>query len=155
YNPVHVEAGASGNFYGLDDGRKQIVRLGPTGKRGATYRLPDGPPKAKRKPIWRDFRVCEKTKAFYLLPHPDPTARIVCVGFDGRERWAYDKRVPVHFTADGMRVVAPFDVDEAGVLYVLDGETVKKISPEGKPAGTIKLSDAKSGVVYLRVHGDL
>ena len=32
HNPVHVEAGASGDFYDLDNHRGQVVRFSPTGK---------------------------------------------------------------------------------------------------------------------------
>src|SRR5262249_22173725 len=46
-------------------------------------------------------------------------------------------------------------------LYVLDGESVKKLDPGGKPAGAMKLrmGDAKPGpggpnYGYLRVHGN-
>ena len=155
YNPVHVEAGAGGDFYALDDGRKLVVRLSAAGKQLAAYPLPDGP-EDRRKRTWRDFRVCEKAKAIYLFPHPDPGPRIVCIGFDGKQRWAYDGRFGVTYTAEGRRVVAAFDVDEAGALYVLDGEHVKKLDPDGKPDGQVKLKvgDAKSGYSYLRVHGD-
>src|SRR5207248_3013983 len=78
-------------------------------------------------------------KTFYLFPHPDPGPRIVCVGFDGKERWACEGRAPVTYTQDGNRLVAPFDVDEAGTLYVLEGDSAKKIDPDGKPDGEVKL----------------
>src|SRR5262249_50040275 len=43
YTPAHVEAGAGGDFYALDDGRKVVVRLSPAGKQVAAYPLPGGP----------------------------------------------------------------------------------------------------------------
>src|SRR5262245_27390247 len=93
HNPVHVEAGAGGDFYGLDTHRRQVVRVSPAARQVKTYPLPDGLPKEKRKRFYWDFRVCEKTQAFYLLTQPDPVARIVCVGFDGKDRWAYGGRI--------------------------------------------------------------
>jgi outer membrane protein assembly factor BamB len=157
-SPVHVEAGAGGDFYGLDPARMQVVRLSPTARQLKTYPLPGGSPNEKGKRTYRDFRVCDKTQAFYLLTHPDPVARIVCVGFDGKDRWAYDG--PTHRLEDVHGMVAAYDVDEDGVLYVLDGEAVKTFGPDGKPAGEVKLrmGDARPrpdgpGYGYLRVHG--
>src|SRR5262249_17214097 len=110
YNPGHVEAGAGGDFYGLDTRRRQVVRLSPAARHVKTYPLPDGLPKEPRKRSYADFRVCEKTKAFYLVTHPDPVARIVCVGFDGKDRWAYDGRI--HYGPVGVhRYAGAFDVD--------------------------------------------
>jgi outer membrane protein assembly factor BamB len=158
-SPVHVEAGAGGDFYGLDAARMRVVRLSPDARPLATYPLPDGSANGKGKRTYRDFRVCEKTQAFYLLTHPDPVVRIVCVGFDGKDRWAYDG--PTHRLEDADGMVAAYDVDEDGTLYVLDGEAVKKFDPDGKPAGQVNLrmGDARPGpggpgYGYLRVHGD-
>jgi outer membrane protein assembly factor BamB len=155
HSPTHVEASASGDFYGLDDQRRRVVRLGPTGKRIRSYSLPDGPPKEKQRRTYRDFRVCEKTQAFYLLLHPDPLPRIACIGFDGKDRWIHAGGVPILYPADASRIVGAFDLDDDGVLHVLDGETVKKVDRDGKPAGEIRLAlgDAR-GFGYLRVHGD-
>src|SRR5262249_25505238 len=137
-NPTHVEAGAGGDFYGLDMSRWEIVRLGRAARRVKTYPLPDGRPNEKQKRTYRDFRVCEKTRAFYLFYHSGLGPRIACVGFDGKERWTYAGRMHILYTSDGNRVVGAFDVDEGGVLYVLDGESVKKLDPGGKPAGAMK-----------------
>jgi hypothetical protein len=48
---------------------------------------------------------------------------------------------------DANRYVGVFDVDEDGVLYVLDGETVKLVDRDSKPADAIKLQmgDASPG----------
>jgi outer membrane protein assembly factor BamB len=161
YQPVHVEAGAGGDFYGLDAHRRQVVRLSPAGRRVRTYPLPDGLPKEKHQRTYLDFRVCEKARAFYLLIHPEPPPHIVCVGFDGKERWTYDGRTHILYTADANRVVGAFDVDDEGALHVLDGEAVKKVAPDGKPLGEVKLrmGDGKPGTGggnygFLRVHGD-
>jgi hypothetical protein len=163
HNPVHVEAGASGDFYGLDTHRVQIVRVTAAGKQVKSYSLPDSLlKKYTRKPTYWDCRVCEKTEAFYLLTQPDPVARIVCVGFNGKVRWTYEGRI--HFGMVGVhRWVGAFDVDDKGVLHVLDEEVVKKLDPDGNPVGELKLrmGDAKPGprspgYGYLRVHaGDV
>jgi outer membrane protein assembly factor BamB len=160
HNPGHVEAGTSRDFYGLDSHRRRVMRVSPAGKLVRAYALPDGSPKEARKRSYTDFRVCEKTSAFYLVTHPDPHARIVCVGFDGKERWAYTGRI--HYGPVGVhRWVAAFDVDEDGLLHVLDEESVKKVGPDGKPAGEVKLrmGDARPGpgrpgYGYLRLCGD-
>ena len=76
--------------------------VSPAAKLVKTYALPD----EKKKRTYRDFRVCEKTESFYLLTHPDPTPRIVCVGFDGKERWAYDGPFPLLY--DATRVVGVY-----------------------------------------------
>jgi len=159
-NPAHVEAGEGGDFYGLDPHRMQIVRVSPRARHLKTYSLPDGLPQEKRKRNYSDFRVCENTKAFYLVPHPDPVARIVCVGFDGKDRWAYEGRI--HYGPVAVhRWIGAFDVDANGVLHVLDGQVVKKIGPDGKPAGEIKLEMGDAVPIqggpsygYLRVHDD-
>ena len=59
--PAAVEAGASGDFYGLDQHRDRILRINSAGKLVKAYALPhidqtqaDG------------FRVCEKLQAFYV-----------------------------------------------------------------------------------------
>src|SRR5262245_25401766 len=157
HNPVHVEAGASGDFFGLDNHRRQVVRVSPAARHVKTYPLPDGLPIEKQKRGYRDLRLCEKTEAFYLLTQDGPAPRIVCAGFDGKDRWIYEGRI--HQQAVGVhRYTGAFDVDDDGILYVLDGETVKRFDPEGKPAGEIKLQmgDARSGpgYGYLRVHGN-
>jgi hypothetical protein len=160
HNPVHIEAGASGDFYGLDTHRRQILRVSPAGKHVRTYPLPDGLPDEKQKRGYRDFRVCEKAEAFYLMSQDGPVPRLLCVGFDGKDRWVYEGRlhqllIAVH------RYTGAFDVDDDGALYVLDGEAAKKIGPDGKPAGEVKLQmgDARPGpdgpgYGYLRLHGD-
>src|SRR5262249_24947663 len=134
HNPVHVEAGAGGDFYGLDNHRHQIVRISPAGKQVKVYPLPDGLPKETQKRGYGDFRVCEKTESFYLLSQEGPLPRILCVGFDGKDRWIYDGRLHQALVAVH-RYVGAFDVDDDGVLHVLDGETVKKFDRDGKPAG--------------------
>jgi outer membrane protein assembly factor BamB len=158
--PGHVEAGAGGDFYGLDGQRMRVVRVSAAGKQVRAYAIPATPPNETRKRIYSDFRVCEKTEAIFLVTHPDPAgAHIVCVGFDGKERWVYAGRV--HYGPLGVhRWVGAFDVDDEGVLHVLDGETVKKIGPDGKPAGEVKLlgdgpkpGPGEPGYLYLRLCG--
>jgi outer membrane protein assembly factor BamB len=158
--PGHVEAGAGGDFYGLDAHRMRVVRVSPAGKQVRAYALPDGRPKEARKRSYSDFRVCEKTEAFYLVTHPDPLARIVCVGFDGKDRWSYTGRIP-YGPVGVHRWVGAFDVGEDGTLYVLDEEAVKKVGPDGKPAGEVKLrmgaaapGPGRPAYGYLRVHGN-
>src|SRR5262249_43951412 len=143
----------------LDNHRHQIVRVSPAGKQVKVYPLPDGLPKETQKRGYRDFRVCEKTESFYLLSQEGPLPRILCVGFDGKDRWIYDGRLHQALVAVH-RYVGAFDVDDDGVLHVLDGETVKKFDRDGKPAGEVKLQTGDAGRVgnpssgYLRLLGD-
>src|SRR5262249_31859715 len=81
-NPGRVGGGPAAASPPPADAPRGAAPPTPAGKQLASYPLPDGQPKEKRKRTYRDFRVCEKTKAFHLFPHPDPGARIVCVGFD-------------------------------------------------------------------------
>jgi outer membrane protein assembly factor BamB len=160
YNPRHVEAGPSGDFYGLDTMRFQIIRVSPAARVRRTHPIPDGLPTEPRKRTYWDFRVCEKTEAFYLMAHLADGTRILCVGFDGKDRWAYAG--PFHNRAEGVhRWIGAFDVDDDGTLYVHDGETVKMFAADGKPAGEVRLQmgDARPaaggpGYGYLRLCGD-
>src|SRR5262245_59782494 len=111
HNPGHVEAGAGGDFYALDTHRRRVVRHTPAARHVATYPLPDAPPNEKHRRTYRDLRVCEKNRAFYLLTHIGPHTRLLCVGFDGKDRWAYSGRV--HSLAVAVhRHTGAFDVDE-------------------------------------------
>jgi outer membrane protein assembly factor BamB len=110
--------------------------------------------------LW-DFRVCEKTKAFYLLARGAPTDRLFCVGFDGKERWAYKGGVSTVYDSVGLG--GAFDVDDEGTLYVLAGrsDVVHRASPDGKPLGKITLQMGKARPApnehwfsSLRAHGN-
>jgi outer membrane protein assembly factor BamB len=141
--PPHVEAGAGGDFYGLDQCRDQVVRLSAAAKVLKVFSIPRKP--KENHTLW-DFRVCEKVKAFYVYAQAAPAPRLFCVGFDGKERWSYKGGVSAH--ADAIGYVAAFDVDDAGVLYVLaGGSEVQKLSPAGKPLGklTLRMGKAKPG----------
>ena len=80
--PAHVEAGASGDFYGVDQHRDRIVRLSAAAKVVRIYPIPREP--AEGGGQIENFRVCEKQDAFYILTRNN-TLR--CVGFDGKTRW--------------------------------------------------------------------
>src|SRR5262249_28646752 len=109
--------------------------------------------------LW-DFRVCEKVEAFYVYAQAAPAPRIVCVGFDGKERWSYPGGVSAH--ADAIGYVAAFDVDDDGVLYVLHrGSEVQRFSAAGKPLdplplrmGSAKPGPGQPGFSALRVFGN-
>ncbi|MFO0841448.1 MAG: PQQ-binding-like beta-propeller repeat protein [Gemmataceae bacterium] len=150
--PAHVEAGAGGDFYALDQHRDRVVKVSASGKALQAYpvaRKPAGHPG-----LMQDFRVCEQRQAFYILRRSGP---LQCVGFDGVERWTYAAGV-----SWGSPGAGGFDVDDEGHLYVIDrhGEAVRKVSPGGKPAATIKLQAGRlrpghgeHGWTDLRVHG--
>jgi outer membrane protein assembly factor BamB len=152
--PAHVEAGAGGDFYGIDQHRDRIVRLSPAGKLVKAYPIPHEP--ASHGGLIQDFRVCEKTEAFYLLTRSGP---LRCVGFDGKPRWVFNAGIGWGEPSNA----GGFDVDDGGSLYVIErhGDTVKKVSAEGKLLGTLKLQmgdhrpkPTDHGFTDLRVRGD-
>jgi outer membrane protein assembly factor BamB len=163
HSPVHVEAGAS-DFYALDAHRRQVVRISPTAKLLKTYSLPRGEPMEGR--WYWDFRVCEKAEAFYLLVRESDPPRtfgafhVLCVGFDGKLRWAYQGLTSVQELAIGY--TGAFDADDDGNLFVMPpgSEVVKKFAPDGKPLADVRLrmGDARPRpgepwFTALQVHG--
>ncbi len=127
--PIHVEAGASGDFYGLDQHRLRILRISPAGKVVQVYTVP-------KEPQPREFRVCEADKALYLHAQ-DGTLQ--CVGFNGAVRWT-------------QKAPGVFAVDEAGAVYTLNGATLQRFAPTGQPRGAIALP--ATSVTAIGVFGD-
>ena len=139
--PDHVEAGVSGDFYVADQYRNRIIEFKPNGNIVDSFPIPRAPgnPKweIKRCEI-KDFRVCEKTKAFYILFGNFVEAdTIACVGFDGKVRWRSKDTVTYvdAYNSGG------FDVDEDGNLYIIGNlsDTIAKYAPDGTPLAPIKL----------------
>jgi outer membrane protein assembly factor BamB len=139
--PADVEAGAGGDFYGLDQHRDRILRIDAAGKLVKSYALPH-----VEQSQAAGFRVCEKLQAFYVVVRYKP--EMECLGFDGKLKWrrAVGASVSTPYGDDG-----GFDVDDDGMLCVIrPNETViHKFAPDGTPAGEIKLSmpppERKSG----------
>jgi outer membrane protein assembly factor BamB len=156
-SPPHVEAGASGDFYGLDQNRDRIVRLSADARVRKVYTIPWKP--KENHTLW-DFRVAEKVQAFYVFAQTATGPRIGCVGFDGKERWTYKGGVSAH--ADAIGFFAAFDVDDNGVLYVMKGGSeVQRFGPDGKPLDPLRLRMGKArpgpkqpGFSSLRVFGN-
>jgi hypothetical protein len=63
--PSHVEAGESGDFYGVDKHRDRILRITPRGKVLQAYPIPREP--EGHAGLVENFRVCEKLQAFYVV----------------------------------------------------------------------------------------
>ena len=160
-SPSFVVAGESGDFYAADMNRHRILRINPAGKVVAAYEIQpiDGDPLRK----FKEIRVCEKLQTFYLLPWktitPEP---IVCVGFDGKERWrtVQDKVTPLDFLTQ-----SSFDVDSDGHLYYIQGysDILVKYAPDGTRGAELKLQmgeykpvypNAGYGITDLRVRGN-
>ncbi|MBX9693392.1 MAG: WD40 repeat domain-containing protein [Cyanobacteria bacterium] len=151
--PIHVEAGESGDFFGADQYRDRIIRIRSDGKLLKTYSIPRS--KSDSTGLIWDFRVCEKTRSFYVLSQ----SGISCVSFDGQLHWY----CPGNFMSDtGYIYVGVFDVDEHGVVYSLPagGDVVKILGPTGKSIGEIKLkmparNDRRSNCIFtaLRLCG--
>jgi outer membrane protein assembly factor BamB len=130
--PPHVEAGESGDFYGVDQHRDRILRISPLGKVIKAYpisRQPEG-----HAGLIDDFRVCEALEAFYIVTRQGP---LRVVGFDGRLRWTTPHRIGVSH----LGVQGGYDVDRQGNLYVVEQRAGKvvKLNAEGQPAGEITL----------------
>jgi outer membrane protein assembly factor BamB len=130
--PGDVEAGASGDFYGLDQHRDRILELNVDGKIVKAYALPH----IDKCPV-QAFRVCEKAQAFYMVRWGRP--EVQCLGFDGKVKWERSLGVSSN-TYEGDN--GGFDVDPDGVLYTIGSQesVLRKTGLDGKPAGEIRLN---------------
>jgi outer membrane protein assembly factor BamB len=149
-SPSDVQAGPSGDFYGIDQNRNRIIRIAAPGRMITTYSLASLGEDLIRK--LAQFRVWEAGKRFYVLC-PSGTLRVV--GFDGKPLWSLKPEVGGN-PWDGWR--GGFDVDDAGRLFVIANasDVVKIYDSEGKPAGEVKLQmgERKGRIADLRVFGD-
>ena len=155
--PQQVDVGASGDFYGLDQHRDRILRISPTAKVVKEYPIahePDGPQGQTGA-----FRVCEKTLALYVFTN-DGTLR--CIGFDGAKRWQMKVAGFRGYMWGGAQ--GGLGVDDGGVVYTIEsyGDTIRKFTPDGRPAGEIALQmgDRKpvmsvSPITDMRLRGKL
>jgi len=137
-SPRGVEAGESGDFYGLDYGVKRVLRISPTGK---IVKVIEFPGIAKH---CLDMRVSEAAGALYLL---SLDAQVHCLGFDGVERWAQTVPSGGH---------AVWTVDAAGTLYAIE-RSVKRWSAAGTPLPELKLeegSGSQARITQFAVAGD-
>ena len=143
--PASVEAGAGGDFYALDHHRDRILRIDANGKIVKAYALPH----FDKCPA-QGFRVCEKAQAFYVLFAGRP--ELQCLGFDGKLKWQRPIGVSTN-TYDGDS--GGFDVDDDGVLYAIasQDDVLRKIGPDGKPAGEIKLNIPPEHKLAEGIHG--
>ena len=130
--PAGVEAGAGGDFYGLDQHRDRILQINADGKIVRAYALPH----VDKCPA-QAFRVCEKAQAFYVVYWGKP--EVQCLGFDGKVKWERSLGVSSN-TYEGDN--GGFDVDPDGVLYTISSQdtVLRKTGLDGKPAGEIKLN---------------
>ncbi|MCY2990343.1 MAG: PQQ-binding-like beta-propeller repeat protein [Planctomycetota bacterium] len=122
--PARVEAGASGDFYGIDQHRLRILRITPAGKIVQVFAIPKD---AKAS----DFRVCEATQAL-LLRSGD---KLWCLGFDGAVRWT--QAFPG----------GAWTVDDAGLVYLQTGgaNVVKRWSAAGEMLPDLLLTGGAQG----------
>jgi RNA polymerase sigma factor (sigma-70 family) len=130
--PSEVEAGAGGDFYGLDQHRDRILRINPAGKVVQAFAIPREP--AAPQGQMENLRVCEPKQVFYILARG---GGIRCVGFDGKTRWSKGFSLAGQWNI-GSRA---FDCDDEGTLHVLENgsDTVRKFGLDGRPAGELKL----------------
>jgi outer membrane protein assembly factor BamB len=150
FAPGDVQAGASGDFYGLDQNRTRILRVAAPDRLVTAYSLSHLGEDLTRR--MARFRVWEQGRRFYVLC-PSGTLRVV--GFDGKPLWSLKPGVggdPWSGWRGGL------DVDGAGRLLVLQdaADVVKVFGPDGKPAGELRLQmgKRKGRVSDLQVFGD-
>jgi len=143
--PGSVEAGTSGDFYGLDQHRNRILQLNADSKIIKAYPLPH----IDKCPA-QAFRVCEKAQVFYVVRWGRP--EVQCLGFDGKVKWERSLGVDAN-TYDGDN--GGFDVDQGGVLYSISSQDnlLRKTGLDGKPAGEIKLNFPAERKPAEGIHG--
>lgn len=150
--PSHVEAGASGDFYGIDQHRNRVLRVGADGKVKAVH-----PIRAAHEADWgkpNDFRVCEALQALYWLAN----GHLVRTNLDGSTAWKVPVTVQYRWDVGSY---GGWDVDDAGNIWLIEGvgQEVKRLDPDGKPLPPIPLEfgDLKptpaAPVTCLRVTG--
>jgi len=130
--PGTIEAGASGDFYALDQHVNRIVRLNAAGKNVLSYPLVAQGEAARPKPFM--MRVSEGTERFYFAIQ----GKILAVGFDGKLKWEMPSTLSGN-PWDGWS--GGFDTDEEGRLYILEwmASEIKVFNPDGTPTDSIPL----------------
>jgi len=154
---AHVDVGASGDFYGMDQHRDRVVRITPQGKIIKEIGLASDFEDPNLGTLGQMHRVCEKTESLYVLSRH---GELRCMSFDGKKKWMLSAGVNPYAYGGGM---GGYDVDDDGTLYVIRGEetVVRMYDGDGKPAGEIKLNmgdlaptSDKNRISAMSVHGD-
>jgi outer membrane protein assembly factor BamB len=144
--PGDVEAGPSGDFYGIDQDRGIVVRIDARARLVTTYAL--GQPSERVRGQQTQLRVWERGQRLYVLSR----SMLRVVTFDGRALWS----LQLHVGGDNVASVhGGFDVDDDGALLVLDDndDRVQLFDRDGHPSGQLRLQTGRpKGPVYdLRV----
>ena len=131
--PAHVDVGATGDFYGLDQHRDRVLRITPQGKVLKEFALGHDPPGDGG--LASMVRVCEKTESLYVLCRDGWIRRI---GFDGGLKWKLQAGISAANWDPGS---GGFDVGDDGTLYVIgpQDQVIKMFSADGRPEGEVKL----------------
>ncbi|MCL2701061.1 MAG: PQQ-binding-like beta-propeller repeat protein [Phycisphaerae bacterium] len=140
---AHVDVGASGDFYGMDQHRDRVLRITPLAK--TVKEIPLGTdPENKGRSMGQMHRVCEKTESLYVL---DRAGHIRCMSFDGKKKWEIEAGINPYAHGGGN---GGFDVDDDGTLYVIKGHetAVRMYDTNGQPAGEITLNMGDNGPVH-------
>ncbi|GAB3416297.1 hypothetical protein GCM10027569_38810 [Flindersiella endophytica] len=142
--PSDVQAGLSGDFYGIDQYRLRVLRLQPAGGVAAAYSLAQlGEPRPAGAV---GLRVLEDQARLYTAW---PSGKVWVSGFDGTPLWSAAAR-PAGDMFGG------FDLDAEGRLHVLSSANLLQIfDTAGVSAGTLTLTGGTQAkaVTGLRVHG--
>lgn len=135
--PSDVHAGASGDFYAIDQYAARVLRIGPDGVRRRIYPL-DGIPEPVPLGSTVGLRVSESQQRLYTAW---PSGRLWVSGFDGTPLWSVGVDVAVG------DVCGVFDVAADGRLYALatDPTTHVKMVDVYDPGQTLHASFPLAG----------
>ncbi|MFC5148368.1 PQQ-binding-like beta-propeller repeat protein [Streptomyces aureoversilis] len=143
--PSAVEAGESGDFYGIDQYELRVLRLNPRGV-VAVHGLERLGASADRGAV--GLRVAEGRSRLYTLW---PSGVVWASAFDGTPLWS------VRVGPAGPDRRGLFDLADDGRLHVLPaGREVRIFGLDGTPAGslTLELPDSRYAATELRLRGD-
>ncbi len=125
--PAHVEAGASGDFYVLDQHRDRILRIDANCKILRTIPLPHTP--EGNPGITADFRVNE---AHEMLVIRSRQGKLRAIGMDGKPK----------FEIPNNPSERAYDLSKDGTLFLLPymGTEILRFDADGKPLAKVKLA---------------
>jgi len=151
WGPCDVQAGASGDFYGVDQNRSRIIRVKVPGENLASYPMAATGEDFKKQLL--RFRVWEKGRRFYICS--SNTGTIYALNFSGDLDWKLNTRIGGN-PWDGY--AGAFDIDDDGNLYLIlaNSNLVVRYGPDGNPAGriTLDMSNRPDPITDLRIFGD-
>lgn len=149
FAPSDVTAGASGDFYAVDQFRSRVVRISTRPAVTRTALHPLALPEMAVDGTEVSLRVCEALSLFVVAW---AKGGIRVCSFDGTVRWSLAEVVPTG------RFASAFDVTDSGDLYVhakgTDGLTVYSLSQQRQTRFRRFVGGADAEITDLRVLDD-